>query len=196
MAGNNSSSCGGDHSHAPDGAQANREDSRVPGRAECVIFVGVPAAGKTTFYRERLSVTHRHISKDLWPHARDRDARQRRLLAAALAAGESVVVDNTNPSRRERGPLIDIARTHGARTIAYFFDVSTRAAVARNAQRTGRDQVPKVAIFTVARRLEPPALDEGFDEIVRLTIGPDRSLVVAKDGVEHAERESPSRPAE
>jgi len=45
-----------------------------------VILAGLPAAGKTTFYRRRFAATHRHISKDLWPNAAGRDARQRRAI--------------------------------------------------------------------------------------------------------------------
>jgi hypothetical protein len=37
--------------------------------------------------------------------------------------------------------------------------------VARNERRTGRAKVPKVAIFTAAKRLAPPRLEEGFDEL-------------------------------
>jgi predicted kinase len=76
-----------------------------------------------------------------------------------------VVVDNTNPSRGDREPLIATARAHHARVIGYFFDVSTREAVARNAGRAGRNNVPNVAIFAAAKRLQPPAFAEGFDQL-------------------------------
>ncbi|HEX8679764.1 MAG TPA: ATP-binding protein, partial [Chthoniobacterales bacterium] len=99
---------------------------------ECVILIGLPAAGKSTLYRERFAATHVHVSKDLWPNATKREARQQKLLEESLAAGSSVVIDNTNPSVVERAPLIAIARARGARVIGYFFHVSTRAAVARN----------------------------------------------------------------
>jgi hypothetical protein len=61
--------------------------------------------------------------------------------------------------------VIAIARELGARVIGYYVEASTREAVARNEQRTGRAKVPKVAIFTCAKRLVPPAPEEGFDEI-------------------------------
>ena len=76
-----------------------------------------------------------------------------------------MVVDNTNPSRRDREPLIAIARAHDARVIGYFFDVSTREAIARNAGRTGRGRVPNVAIFAAAKRMQTPTLAEGFDQL-------------------------------
>src|SRR5207237_8665876 len=122
---------------------------------------------------------HRHISKDLWPSASGREARQRRILAEALSGGESAVVDNTNPTAAERRTIIDMARAHNARVVGYFFDVSTRAAVARNAARTGRERVPNVAIFTVAKRLQPPTIAEGYDELFRVEIGEDRALKVS-----------------
>jgi predicted kinase len=133
--------------------------------AECVILIGLPGAGKTTFYWRHFATTHRHVSKDLWPNARQREARQRRILGDTLSRGESVVVDNTNPSRGDREPLIATARAHHARVIGYFFDVSTREAVARNAGRAGRNNVPNVAIFAAAKRLQPPAFAEGFDQL-------------------------------
>jgi hypothetical protein len=49
--------------------------------------------------------------------------------------------------------------------IGYFLDISTRQAVARNEARTGRARVPKVAIFTAAKRLQPPVKNEGFDQL-------------------------------
>ena len=146
---------------------------------ELVILIGLPGAGKTTFYRERFAATHVHVSKDLWPNATGRDARQRRAIDEALAAGSSVVVDNTNPSAADRAPLIALARARNARVIGYFFDVSTRAAVARNAGRSDKEKVPNVAIFTVAKRLQPPTLADGYDELFRVEIGEDRALKIS-----------------
>lgn len=134
---------------------------------ECVILVGVPGAGKSSLYRQRFEETHVRVE-------------DKRMVDAALASGASVVVDATNARRADRAPLVSAARMRGARVVGYYFDVSTRAAVARNAVRTGRDKVPNVAIFTVAKRMEPPAMDEGFDELYRVTIGDDRSMVIEK----------------
>jgi predicted kinase len=144
------------------------------------LFVGLPAAGKTTFYRRYFSATHQHVSKDLWPNAAGRGARQRKAIAAALSTGASVVVDNTNGTAAERREIVEVARAHGARVVGYFFDVTTREAVARNAGRTGREKVPNVAIFTVAKRLEPPARAEGFDQLFRLVLTPERRFTIAE----------------
>lgn len=138
---------------------------------ELVIFSGLQAAGKSSFYRERFATSHVHISKDAWPNARKREARQRRLVEEHLRAGASVVVDNTNPTPAEREPLIAIARTVGARVTGYAFVVTVEEALRRNAGREGRARIDEVGIYAVAKRLVVPTDAEGFDQRfeVRLT---------------------------
>jgi predicted kinase len=135
----------------------------VPG--ELVIFIGLQAAGKTSFYLERFARTHAHVSKDRFPRsARDKQARQLAEIERALAGGGSAVLDNTNPRAADRAPAIALARRHGARTIACFFEPEVAASIRRNAARSAA--VPKVAIFTTLKRLQPPSFGEGFDEIL------------------------------
>lgn len=158
-----------------------RNHSSIPNRPsailECIILVGLPGAGKTTLFRRRFQSTHEHISKDLWPNARSTQSRQDAQLRAALGAGRSVVVDNTNVTREERAAIIAAARDLGARIAGYYLQVATREAVARNEQRAGREKVPKVAIFARAKQLVPPSLDEGFDELHVLRLTEDRDFV-------------------
>ena len=137
---------------------------------ECVILVGLPASGKTTFYRERLAATHDHVSKDLMRHNRRPERRQEQLIAEALAAGRSVAIDNTNPSAAVRAPLIALARTHGAQVVGYFFPADAKDALRRNRLRQGRERVPDVAIFTTRKKLEPPKYEEGFDHLYVVTL--------------------------
>ncbi|HLL22090.1 MAG TPA: ATP-binding protein [Kofleriaceae bacterium] len=139
--------------------------------SELVLFCGLQASGKTSFYRARFAATHAHVSKDAWPNARKKEARQRRLVDEHLRSGRSVVVDNTNPTQDERAPLIAIARGLGARVSCYAFVTSVADAIRRNAAREGSARIEDVGIFSVAKRLTEPRLDEGFDELfeVRLT---------------------------
>src|ERR1051325_5206318 len=97
------------------------------------------------------------------PNARRRDDRLLRDIEAALAAGKSVVVDNTNPSPDVRKPLIELGRRHGARIIAIYFEADVRTAIMRNRQREGRARVPDVAIFATKKKLVAPSIGEGFD---------------------------------
>jgi predicted kinase len=132
---------------------------------ELILFVGLPGAGKTTYYRAHFAATHAHVSKDLMANARRRDGRQEREIEAALAGGRSVVVDNTNPSLEARAPLIELGRRHGARIVAVYFETDVRTAIMRNRQREGKARVPDVAIFATKKKLVPPTLEEGFDAV-------------------------------
>src|SRR4029078_10157195 len=100
------------------------------------------------------------------PNVRSRQVRQDALLRAALSARRGVVIDNTNVSPAGRRAMLAIARAQGAeiiaiaceqgaRVIGYYVEASTREAIARNEKRDGRAKVPKVAIFTCAKRLVP-----------------------------------------
>jgi predicted kinase len=132
---------------------------------ELIIFVGMQAAGKSTYYRTHLAATHVHVSKDLMQSTSNRDVKQQQTIERELAAGRSVVVDNTSPTPAVRQPLIELGRRHGARVIAYFFEATVKDAVARNRLREGKARVPDVAMFVTARKLVPPTLEEGFDEV-------------------------------
>lgn len=134
--------------------------------SELVIFIGLPAAGKSTYYRQHFAATHVHVSKDLMPKTKRSDAVMMTEIEAALAAGKSVVVDNTNPSIEVRAPLIALGRRYGARIIALYFEVEAKTALARNRAREGVARVPDVAIFATRKKLVPPAIEEGFDEVI------------------------------
>lgn len=132
---------------------------------ELIVFVGLQAAGKSTYYQTHLAATHMHVSKDLMTNVSNRDLRQQQVIAQALAAGRSVAVDNTSPTPATRAPLIALGRQHGARVVAYFFESIVKDAIARNSLRVGKARVPNVAIYTTAKKLVPPSLAEGFDEV-------------------------------
>jgi predicted kinase len=148
---------------------SDRERGSGTAAAECVIFVGLQGAGKTTFYNERFAETHVHVSKDDFPHARNRNERQRRLIVDALASGRSVVVDNTNPTPAVRAPVIAAARAAGASVVGYYFDVPVRLALMRNRARQGRARVPDAALLATAKKLSPPSHGEGFDRLYRVS---------------------------
>jgi predicted kinase len=139
--------------------------------SELLVFCGLQASGKTTFYRERFAATHVHVSKDLWPNARKREERQRRLVEEHLRAGQCVVVDNTNPTPAERAPLIAIARAVGARVVCYWFVVTIEDSLRRNARREGKARVEDVGIYSVAKRILAPTIDEGFDQLFEVRLG-------------------------
>jgi predicted kinase len=139
-------------------------------RLELIVLMGLQGSGKTTFRQRHFDATHVVVSKDLMPNNRRPERRQTELVTSALRAGQSVVVDNTNPRAADRAALVAIARGCGAKCIGYYFPCTTQFALARNGSRTGRARVPDVGIFATAKALEPPHAAEGFDELYRVRV--------------------------
>jgi predicted kinase len=145
---------------------------------ELAILVGLPAAGKTSFYRARLAPTHAHVSKDLI-RSSPKDRRQREQIDERLRAGRSVAVDNTNPRASDRAPLVALGRERGARVVAYYFPTTPKASLERNRTREGKAKVPAVAVFRAAKLLEPPSLAEGFDALFTVELVPPTDFTVS-----------------
>jgi predicted kinase len=150
---------------------------------ELIIFVGLQAAGKSTFYRMYFAETHEYVSKDLLRNNRQPERRQRQLIEEALQAGRSVVVDNTNPTRAVRESLIALGRQNGARIVGYYFEIEVQQSLERNRRRSGKARVPPVAIYTTRKKLEPPQHDEGFDELYYVHSGGEMMFEVTKQSV-------------
>jgi predicted kinase len=137
---------------------------------ELVLFVGLQGPGKSSFYRARFADSHDLVSKDRFPNNRNPARRQRQLVEAALAAGRSVVVDNTNPTVQERAALIALAHSFGARVVGYYFESRVADCLERNRRRVGKDLVPDVALYATFKRMCRPSLAEGFDRLYHVRL--------------------------
>lgn len=148
------------------------------GDPEVAILVGLQGSGKTTFYRQVLARTHVHVSKDAFPNARKRQPRQLRMVQEALAQGLNVAVDNTNPSAEEWRPLIDVAETHNAPVVGYWFPPDVAGSLERNAARAGKTRVPEVGIYATLKRLRRPRPADGFDQIFQVGFDGDGGFTI------------------
>ncbi|MGH1344809.1 MAG: AAA family ATPase [Nannocystales bacterium] len=139
---------------------------------ELVVFTGIQAVGKSTFFRERFFDTHVRINLDM---LRTRH-RERLLFEACLTAKQSVAVDNTNVSRSDRARYIVPARAAGFGVVGYYFQSVLAESMARNEARQGRARVPPRGLLGAAGRLETPQPAEGFDALHYVRI--ERGFVV------------------
>ena len=128
---------------------------------QAIIFIGIQASGKSTFYRQRFVDTHIRINLDM---LKTRN-RERILVNACIAAQQPFVVDNTNVTQADRARYIVPARAAGFRIVGYYFRSEIRDAIERNRQRHGKQMIPDKAIAGTYKRLELPRHDEGFDEL-------------------------------
>lgn len=143
---------------------------------EAVIFIGIQASGKSTFYKERFFKSHIRISLDM---LRTRN-KENIILDACAAAKQPFVVDNTNPTIEDRRKYIEKAKDNKFRIIGYFFQTTSSEAAARNKSREGKEVVPPIAIYGTNKKLQVPSFNEGFDELYFVRIGENNDFIVDK----------------
>jgi predicted 3-demethylubiquinone-9 3-methyltransferase (glyoxalase superfamily) len=100
---------------------------------EASVFIGAQASGKSTFYARHVASTRLRLSRDMLRTAHRLDV----LFHAALAVKQPLVLDNTHPARASRARYVDGCRAAGHRVLAYWFDTTVEAALARNEARAG-----------------------------------------------------------
>jgi predicted kinase len=127
---------------------------------KAILFIGLQASGKSTFYQRKMS-EYIHINLDTL-HTRNKE---KQLLEECLRNGNSFVVDNTNPTAAEREKYIHAAKAHGFFVEGYYFQSILADCILRNRNREGKACVPDKAIAGTSNRLELPDLEEGFDRL-------------------------------
>ena len=141
---------------------------------EVVIFIGIQAIGKSTFFQQRFFNTHVRINLDM---LKTRN-RERILLVACLDARQPIVIDNTNLICEARAGYISQARATGFSVTGYYFKSALQAALERNRQRSGKALIPEKGIISAYRKLELPSFDEGFDRLFYVEIVEDGQFIM------------------
>ncbi|XP_077773545.1 bifunctional polynucleotide phosphatase/kinase isoform X2 [Podarcis muralis] len=140
---------------------------------EVVVAVGFPAAGKSTFLK-------RHLASAGYAYAnRDTLGSWQKCVAtcqAALQAGKSVIVDNTNPDLESRSRYIECAKEAGVPCRCFLFTASLEQAKHNNRFRemTEKGHVPvnDIVLNSYKNKFVEPSLDEGFSEILKIHFVP------------------------
>lgn len=127
---------------------------------QMIIFIGIQACGKTTFFRSVLACHGlAHINLDTL-HRRHKEAIT---IRTCLDSMRSFVVDNTNPQISDRQRYIPLAKSHGYEIIGIFFQSRIKDCIERNEQRGRR--IPLRAILGTSNKLQMPSYNEGFDQL-------------------------------
>lgn len=133
---------------------------------EALIFCGIQASGKTTFYVEHFLRTHVRISLDLL-NTRNKE---NKMLQCCLQMQQRFVVDNTNPTSKERLRYIEAAKRYKYKVKGFYFHTDITSAIDRNNMRKGKEYIPVAGIRGTFKKLEVPKFEEGFDELYYIEI--------------------------
>lgn len=145
-------------------------------KQEIVLFVGSPAAGKSTYYNTFLKrLGYVRINQDTLK------TRQKCLSVAkeALAEGKSVCVDNTNANIETRNHWLSLAREFQDASIpvrVILFTADVQLCQHNNAVRAfrpkdkkeKRELLPAIAFTSWTSRYEKPTVEEGFSNITEV----------------------------
>ena len=133
---------------------------------QAIIFIGIQASGKSSFYEDLLSCYgYAHVNLDTLHTRRN----EQKAVCNCYDKDLSFVIDNTNPEKNDRARYIPDAKSHGYEVIGFFFQSILKDCIARNEMR--ERQVPSHAISCTQNKLQMPEYSEGFDKIyfVRIT---------------------------
>ena len=133
---------------------------------QLIIFTGVQASGKSSFYLLNLAHSHLRINLDMLQTRH----RENIIFEACLASRTKMVIDNTNPTKADRARYIQRAKDAGFEVISYYFETDLKSTLERNNHRTGKANIPEVGVRATYKKLEAPSLDEGFDEVIKIRI--------------------------
>lgn len=133
---------------------------------EVIIFCGIQASGKSSFYKECFFNTHVRISLDLLKTRH----REKCFVDLCFSTEKSFVVDNTNPLKEDRERYIKQAKERKSKIIGYYFQSNLDNCLNRNNSRFGNEVIPVVGVRATFNKLELPDMDEGFDELYYVQI--------------------------
>lgn len=151
---------------------------------EFVMFVGLPASGKSTYAKEYEKNGYKILSSDI---VREEFSSQiergeltipdntnlnsmvfeelSKIARANLLEGKSVVLDATNLARKRRKNFLRTLYKVKCKKICLLFITPVDECYRRNSNRTGYACVPDDAMYRMICSFECPNYFEGFDEI-------------------------------
>lgn len=126
------------------------------------VMCGIPGSGKSTLSKQianeqnlvRLSLDEMGYIRQykLIPH-----------IIEALENGESVVADSLYTKKQWRTELLKAVRHIGCRCVLLYMSTPLDVCISRNRGR--KSSLPDFVIEDIYNSIEPPTLDEGWDEV-------------------------------
>lgn len=128
---------------------------------EGIIFIGIQASGKSSFYKDRFFNSHMRISMDLL-NTRNKESQ---FIDKCIELHQRMVIDNTNPLIADRAKYISKLKEAKYKIVAYYFQSEIKESLERNRLRVGKERISDVGVLATHKKMELPSYDEGYDEI-------------------------------
>ena len=152
---------------------------------ELVVFVGIPASGKSTMAKQYKEQGYIILSSDELREKTEQEIADGRFVLPSntnlnsfvfeslkakakqlLREGKSIVLDATNLGRKRRMNFLRVAVKTKCHKKCIIFITEPDECYKRNAQRQGYARVPDEAMYKMCCNFECPNYWEGWDEIV------------------------------
>lgn len=138
----------------------------LPGKLHCIIFCGLSATGKSSFYRNHLSpLGYVHINQDSLKSLE----RCMTMAKKSWAESKNCVIDNTNVEKATRARWIELCREHRVTPLILHFDLPLEHVFHNNKFRklarsdAGGGSVTDMIIYMQRKKWQPPSSDECGD---------------------------------
>ena len=125
---------------------------------EYVIMIGIVLSGKTTYRKGNFE--HEAIALSDFGNVRKKELEYAEV---CLKEKKSMVVDDTNLTKKIRKLHIDLAKKYNSKIIGIL--MNTSIGLIKQRRRKRPDQMGMVVINKMLKELEAPQKDEGYDEL-------------------------------
>lgn len=139
-----------------------------------IVMVGLPRSGKSTWVKEnqlgRPVVSADTLRYLVYGERFNADKEQEMwsvretALRMLMKYGVSIVIDETNTTRKRRTPILDMAKRYGYKTVANVMSTTKEECISRAI--AGQDSEIIPVIERMAAQFEPVSVDEGFDTVI------------------------------
>ena len=147
-------------------------------KLKCLVLVGIPGSGKSTFCKKIIETENFIIESsdnirelyNLWGPENNKEVFK--LLYEKtlkdLKNDCNVIYDATNINFKDRYRFLELIKDINCEKIAVVFNTPIEECKRRNDNRSGYAKVPEHVIDRMYNNFNQPSLDEGFDQILNV----------------------------
>jgi predicted kinase len=143
---------------------------------DLVLLIGIPASGKSSFYKELFYNSHIRVNLDM---LRTRN-REDKLLDFCFSTSMPLVIDNTNVRAADRKKYIDLGKANKFKIRGYYFKSDLKKCMERNNLREGKEKLEERGILAKYNQLELPKIAEGFDDLYYVVLDNENKFILDK----------------